>query len=358
MSKNSSRKVIITLLMASVILTGCGGPLYKPGMVAEGKGYQGKLDAAKPGHRAGFWTVENGIELYHFEQGQGRKVLIVHGGPGFPPEKPWKGLEPLLAHYQFVYYHQRGCGQSTRPIDRFSSKNFYKNMMELNQSLGLGSQVADIERIRKYLGEEKLILIGHSFGGFIASLYAAEFPDHVEKLVLVTPADVIKMPRKEPGHEGLYTAVREKLDQSKQKEFDAFMKRYFDYKHIFEKSESELEALNNEFAEYYLMVAEKGKKNTTVAGVDPGEGNGWLTSAVFFSMGRKHDYTKALKKITSPTLIVYGSQDMIPETSIEDYRKYIRHHQYRPVPNAGHAVFEDNPQGFSKAVAYFLGKGE
>ena len=41
--------------------------------------------------------VEPDIKLYHFAMGQGRPVLIVHGGPGRPRLKPWAGLAPLTS---------------------------------------------------------------------------------------------------------------------------------------------------------------------------------------------------------------------------------------------------------------------
>ena len=84
-------------------------------------------------------------------------MLILHGGPGLPYSEPWPGLEPLTDVYRFHYYAQRGCGQSTRPVDTFSSKNSYENMQTLEQALGLGAHLADIERIRHILGEDRLI---------------------------------------------------------------------------------------------------------------------------------------------------------------------------------------------------------
>lgn len=68
-------------------------------------------------------------------------------------------------------------------------------MTTLEQTLGLGAQIADIERIRRLLGDEKLILMGHAWGGFLALLYAAEFPDRIDALILVFPADVLVMPQ-------------------------------------------------------------------------------------------------------------------------------------------------------------------
>ena len=47
------------------------------------------------------------------------------------------------------------------------------------------AQLADIERLRRASGETSLILIGHSFGAFLAALYATEFPERVRAPVLV-----------------------------------------------------------------------------------------------------------------------------------------------------------------------------
>jgi len=113
----------------------------------------------------------------------GTPILVIHGGPGFPPAGRGRG-SAAGAGYRLIYYHQRGCGLSSRPIKRFSGSNMYANMQLLNRTLGLPAQVADIERIRRILGVDKIVLMGHSFGAFLAALYAAEFPEHVARVDL------------------------------------------------------------------------------------------------------------------------------------------------------------------------------
>ncbi len=197
------RKTIFTLAGAVVLtlILSIGGfwytstqPLYKPGMVRDGKNLNAPLTPPDQPSNSKAWLVEPGIELAHFSVGNGRNVLIIHGGPGEPFSQPITGLDPLTSEFRFHYYDQRGCGNSTRPVDHFESKNVYANMLALDQSLGLGAQIADIERIRRILGDDKLILIGHSWGGFLASLYAAEIPEHVEALILISPANTLVMP--------------------------------------------------------------------------------------------------------------------------------------------------------------------
>ncbi|MGZ9223505.1 MAG: alpha/beta fold hydrolase, partial [Anaerolineales bacterium] len=207
-------------------------PLYKPGMVREMKT---SLVPPDQPINAQNWLVEKNIELAHFAVGEGRNVLVIHGGPGQPFVQAMSGLESLTSGFRFHYYDQRGCGESTRPIDRFESSNMYENMKALDHSLGLGAQLADIERIRQILGDDRLILIGHSWGGFLASLYAAEFPEHVEALILISPANTLVMPQPD-AESDLFAAVRTKLPVEEQTEFDEFMKDYFDFNSLFKKS--------------------------------------------------------------------------------------------------------------------------
>jgi proline iminopeptidase len=44
--------------------------------------------------------------------------------------------------------------------------------------------IDDIESIRRHLQIEKWSVLGHSFGGMLASYYAAQHPDRIEKMIL------------------------------------------------------------------------------------------------------------------------------------------------------------------------------
>lgn len=344
--------VLVGLLVAAVVLLGGGfwymstQPLYAPGMVRREQGLSAPLAPPPQVDGSATWRVEPGIELAHFAAGEGRTVIVVHGGPGIPFTAPLHALDPLTTAYRFHYYDQRGSGESTRPFDRFEGGNPYNNMQALDRALGLGAQVADIERIRRLLGEDKLILLGHSWGGLLASLYAAEFPEHVDGLILVSPANMLVMPQPEEESD-LFASVRDRLPAERQAEFASFMDEYMDFASLFEKSEDELVALNERFGEFYAAVVD-------LPAVEQGRPGGWMVWAQYISMGQRHDYRKALAAVEAPVLVLHGLDDLQSEQASRMYAEAFPHATFETIADAGHFSFEEQPRAFAGLVQAFL----
>lgn len=353
------RKSIIWIAgtLAAVVLGGVGlfrwmgRPLYTPGVVRAGHGLRAPLEPP-PQRGAADWQVEPDIALHHFTQGRGRRVLVLHGGPGIPLTEPMAALAELPAAYQFVYYDQRGCGRSTRPIEAFSSRNYYRNVKQLDAALGIAAQLADIERIRRILGEDKIILLGHSYGGFLAALYAAEFPEHVAALVLVAPAELLLMPLKDGGILG---EIGRALPPALRGEYAQYLRRYLDFSHLFEKNEAQLVALQVEFSSYYAAAS-------TALGCRPpppvptASIGGWMPQAQYMSMGRAHDYRAALAAVATPVLVLHGARDLQPPEASRSYAELFPHSQFQTLAEAGHFMFLDRPKEFADAVVAFLTK--
>jgi proline iminopeptidase len=99
----------------------------------------------------------------------GVPVVFLHGGPG-------AGAAPVHRrffdprHYRIVIFDQRGCGRSTPHADLVD-----------NTSQHL---VADIETLRKYLGIERWMMFGGSWGSMLAIMYSLRWPDRCAGLVL------------------------------------------------------------------------------------------------------------------------------------------------------------------------------
>lgn len=362
-----TRRTTRTLLgigAVAVALAGAGGywvyammqqALYQPGMVRAEQGLRGPLEPPEQPGAPDRWRVETDIELHHASRGEGAAILYVHGGPGFPAADIPAGLAALADSYSVHAYDQRGCGRSTRPIDRFESQNYYQNMMEMNAALGIAAHIADLERIRRILGDEKLVLVGHSFGGFIATLYAAEFPERVAALILVAPADMIVFPNEDGD---LFKVIREKLPEAERPKFDAFLGRYFDFGSVFTKSEADHIALSLEFVKFYMMASGAAEPSAPMNEEFAKLAGGWVSPAIYFSLGRQHDYRDALRKVDVPTLIIHGDADLVPVSASESYADVLPGARLEVVEGAGHFLLDEKPDAFSKLVREFVTSAE
>ncbi len=343
--------VILLVLLAAVAWRWFNSPLYQPGDVRAGKDLREPLappsqDAARPG----YWRVASDIELFHFEEGAGEPILTIHGGPGFVPAGPWPAGAALGGDYRLVYYHQRGCGSSTRPVRSLGGQNFYQSMQALNRTLGLPAQIADIERIRRILGRDKLIVAGHSFGAFLAALYAAEFPEHVRAIIAVAPADLAVLPTPDGD---LFAQIRQRLPAERLPEYEKFLAEYFDFQGAVKKSDDELAAMYRRFGTFYLAASPAAAQQAVG---DTMEGNGGMMPlAVYLSMGRRHDYRDAFRKIAAPVLVIHGRDDLQSVAWSRHFAELFPNHRMVEVAGAGHFVFADQPDAFAAAVREFLG---
>jgi proline iminopeptidase len=99
------------------------------------------------------------------------KLLLLHGGPGngheyfenFPSQLTKKGVT-------VYYYDQLGSYYSDSPLDSavFTPAAF----------------VEQVEEVRKALGLDNFYLLGHSWGGLLAELYAQKYQQHLKGLIL------------------------------------------------------------------------------------------------------------------------------------------------------------------------------
>ena len=222
----------------------------------------------------------------------------------------------------------------------------YANMKLLQEQLGLPAQIADIEHIRQILGQEKLILVGHSFGAVIVALYAAEFPERVLASIYVAPADLMTMPVSDDTH--LFALVRSRLPESMRKDYAAYEGEYFDFRRAFARSEEQSSEFYERFAVFYGAATQER--------LSPGKlpSPGYEPLAIYISMGKHHRYAAALRNVTSPVLVVHGSRDLQPESESKHFASYFVNARSVAIPDAGHFVFDDQPDQFAKVIREFL----
>ncbi len=108
------------------------------------------------------------------------KMVMTHGYGGSIVSF-WPVLKELANNYHLIMFDILGMGSSSRP--EFT----YENAVDANEFF-----VSWIEKWRQSIGilNEKFILCGHSFGGYISGHYTRKYPQHIKKLLLLSPFGV------------------------------------------------------------------------------------------------------------------------------------------------------------------------
>ncbi len=134
-------------------------------------------------YETGYFKVSKIHEIYYELCGspEGKPVFFLHGGPG-GSSSPYMRRFCDPAKFLMVLYDQRGSGKS-KPFGEIK-ENTTQHLVE------------DIERLRKHLKLEKIILFGGSWGSTLALAYAETYPENVSGLVL----------------RGIFTATAEEID--------------------------------------------------------------------------------------------------------------------------------------------------
>lgn len=116
-------------------------------------------------------AVDPPHELYVEESGnpEGIPVLVVHGGPGGGCEDYHRRFFDA-ERYRIILMDQRGAGRSS-PLAEFEGNTTQK-------------LVDDMETVRAFLGVDRWILFGGSWGSTLSLVYAQSYPDRVLGLVL------------------------------------------------------------------------------------------------------------------------------------------------------------------------------
>jgi pimeloyl-ACP methyl ester carboxylesterase len=111
----------------------------------------------------------HGRTVSYLTAGEGPLLLLVHGMAG--TARNWDAvIEPLALHNTVVAPDFPGHGESEPGGGDYS----------------LGSLASGLRDLMIALGHERATLVGHSLGGGVALQFAYQFPELVERLVLVS----------------------------------------------------------------------------------------------------------------------------------------------------------------------------
>jgi proline iminopeptidase len=265
-----------------------------------------------------------GVNIFVRRVGAGPPAVVLHGGPGAHHDYLLPGFDALADGRELIYYDQRGGGRS--PVAR-------------DVPVGWTEQVADLEALRDAWGLERLTLVGYSWGGLLALLYALSHPGRVGRVALVSPAPAWRAAREQfesvfarRNVDPAFQEARRQLRESGLRERDpaAFQQR------IFELSVAP-----------YFFDPDRARDLT------PFRVTGRTQQEVWQSLG-DFDLRPRLPELRGiPALVVHGEEDPIPIEAARTAAELIGA-AFHGLPRCGHVPYVEAFEPFRTLVGGFL----
>lgn len=267
--------------------------------------------------------------LYHYEEGSGMPIIVIHGGPGLGSSYIAPHLKDLAKTHKVIYYDQRNSGQS--PLDTDST------------SISLSRFVDDIDLIRKSYGEDKVAILAHSWGGLLGMKYALQYPDRVSHLILMSSNAADQTLNDQ--------ANRRLANQMSADDIEARIKimRTEAFKNQNPHAYEELMSIgfSYQFGDRNLvdnlalhLPVDFGKKSQHLGHLHED-----LTN---------YNFTESLKELKAPTLLLYGLKDPLTPFALNSLSKVIPNYKIQAIDDAGHFPFIEKPIETITAIQSFV----
>ena len=273
----------------------------------------------------------NGIQLHTIQAGptDGPLIVLLHGFPEF--WYAWRKQIPFLVNlgYRVVAVDQRGYNLSDKPSEI--------------RAYTLDELAADIFGILPALGREKMILVGHDWGGAVSWWFASKYPEVLEKLI------VLNIPHHAIMKRTLLGSFKQKFRSSymfffqipKLPEYLLSLGNYSIFATVLKKSSLPKTYSAEELLQYRKAWSQPKAIFSMLA---------WYRALVKAPSKRPEN-----RRISVPTLLIWGKQDLFlgsemaqPSIDLCD-RGFLRF-----IPKATHWVQHEQPDQVNSLINTFL----
>jgi len=293
-------------------------------------------------HPQGQFVTVLGKKIWYESAGQGQPLLLIPGAGGshdyFHPF-----LAPLERSFRVIYYDGFGRGNS----ERAKSPSEYSFERDLDE----------IEALRQALHLGKIMVYGHSYGGFVAQGYALKYPDSVSKLII---SNIFTS-----GED--FQASDDHFTEEIQQFFPEFWAELLPLRGKgLLSSSSEIQQVD---AKYFLQVLQKfyfynPQNAKSIApywnehNFSPEQWNAVAGPDADFHVGgdlAKLDFRSQLSSLKMPVLVIAGRADgiVLPRLT-EKFKTYAPKARFVMFEHSGHYPFIEEAPLFLKTLQDFL----
>jgi proline-specific peptidase len=284
----------------------------------------------------GYFEGAGGVRLFYRVAGrQGDPIVFLHGSGGGLNIGGYD-MEPLAERgHRLLMFNERGAGRSEIITDA--------------TKLRIDDLVQDVEAFRERFGLDKFDMIGVSWGSAVALEYITRYPQHVSRVALLGPIS----PTFALYQERLKHLNSLKTEKEREQE-----------KQIREKirtaPDSEVPELCNELfqashREYVVDTAHLKRSRQDpcaypVAGLRNAQ---FVFQSGLASLG-EWDFRSDMKKVKVPALVLEGAETHVPLSEAREWVKSLPDARFLLIPDAGHAIFIDQPEAVISAMDEFF----
>jgi len=315
-----------------------------------------RQDAAVP-ENLQYWSLPTGsvLSYVHIEADPSTAgeittpVLFLHGGPGIPDLQGDARYFGRLAQdgYDVYVYAQAGSGFSKR--------------LEDPTQYSVERDARDLEEIRKQIGADKIILIGHSYGSEVIARYMVDYGEHVSRAAFLSPGAMDPQDHSD-------ATLTDRLDSAQ---------KWRLYRHLLLPRSLFVYGLLQVHPDVARSFASDGEMDrrfeAVYAATEPAlhcpgyHGHAGLGGLGFYAnqtpqsmaSDRSFDPRPLLseKNFTLPVLIAKGGCDYLSWESAEDYHRVFPNSKLVYLSDAGHNLYQDQPDAVMDILREFLANG-
>jgi proline iminopeptidase len=267
------------------------------------------------------------------------KLLLLHGGPGFPHEY-FEAFDDYLPQegIEYLYYDQLG--------------SYYSDQPEMtHEMLALPRFVDEVEQVRRALrlDTDNFYLLGQSWGGLLAIEYTLKHQDHLKALIISNM--MASIPQYNDFAENVLMPAMDPKVLAEAKQLEAAGK-YEDPRYM------EL-LIPNHYEKHVIRMPMEQWPEPLKRSFDhmnpkvyiPMQGPSELGASGRIS---NWDRTADLKNITVPTLIIGARFDTMDPKHMEWMSKQIPKGQYLYCPNGSHLAMYDDQRTYMRGLVEFI----